>query len=79
LMPIPSLQKVIEAMDGQFPILEYIHIPPTMHTTHLVLPTTFRAPQLSQFMLKHFTSPIGSSLLTTAVNLVILSLRWIHP
>ena len=80
LMPIPSLQKVIKAMDEQFPILEYIHIsPPTMHTTHLVLPTTFRAPQLSHFMLKHFASPIGSPLLTTAACLVILSLRWIYP
>ena len=79
IMPVPCLQKVIKAMDNQFPTLEYLYIsPPTMHNTHLTFPATFRAPQLKHLMLNHFSSPIGSPLLTTAVNLVRLSLRWIH-
>ena len=77
--PVPSSQKVIKAMDGQFPILEYLLItPPTIHNAHLILPATFRAPQLKYLMLNHFSS-IGSPLPTTAVNLVKLVLRWIHP
>jgi len=79
-MPVPSLQKLIKAIDDHFPMLEYLYIsPPSMHTARLVLPATFRAPQLSYLMLSHIDSPIGSPLLTTAVGLVRLSLGWIHP
>ena len=79
-MSVPSLQKVIKVMEDQFPMLEYLYIaPPTMHDDHLVLPTTFRAAQLNYLLLDHFAFPIGSPLLTTAVNLVRLMLRWIHP
>jgi len=79
-MPVPSLQKVVMAMDDQFPILEFLYIiPSTMPNAHLVLPATFRAPQRSYLVLNHFTSPIGLPLLTTAVSLVGLSLRWIQP
>ena len=79
-MPVPSLQKLITAMDDQFPMLEYLNItPPTNHDAHLVLPSTFEAPQLTYIILNHIASPIGSLLLTTAVSLVKLSLRWIHP
>jgi len=79
-MPIPSLQKVIKAMDNQFSMLEYLCItPPAVHNAHLVLPATFRAPQLRHLSLNQFDSPIGSPLLTTAVNLVDLSLMWIPP
>ena len=79
-MPVPSLQKVVKAMDELFPMLEYLYIaPPTIHNAHLVLPTTFRAPQLNYLMLNHFGSPIGSLLLPTAVTLVTLSLQWVHP
>ena len=79
-MPVPNLQKIIGAMDDQFPMLEYLYIaPPTMHNAHLVLPVTFRAPQLSCLILNRFDSPIGSSLLTTAISLVSLSLMLIPP
>jgi len=79
-MPVLGLQKIIKAMDDQFPMLEYLYIAPTtMRNVHLVLPATFRAPQLNHLMLDHFASPIGSPLLATAVSLVRLSLRWIHP
>jgi len=77
---IPCLQKLITAMDDQFPMLEYLYItPPTKHDARLALPSTFEAPQLSHLVLNHFASPIGSLLLTTAVSLVTLSLRRIHP
>ena len=80
IMPAPSLQRVINAMDDQFPILEYLHIsPPTRHNAHLALPATFGAPQLNLILLNHFPSPIESPLLTTAANLVWLVLRWIQP
>ena len=80
IMPAPCLQEVIKAMDDEFPMLEYLYIaPPTMHNAHLALPATFRAPQLNLLTLHRFPSPIESPLLTTAVNLVRLWLRWIHP
>jgi len=79
-MPAPSLQKVITAINDEFPILEFLSIqPPTKQNTHLILPSTFQAPQLRILILRHFASPIGSPLLTTAVGLSTLSLRSIHP
>jgi hypothetical protein len=79
-MPLPRLQKLITALDDEFPMLEYLYIaPPTKHDTLLVLPTTLLAPQLRLLIMNHFASPIGSPLLTTAVGLVTLALRWIHP
>jgi hypothetical protein len=79
-MPPPSLQKVITAINDEFPILEFLYIgPPTKHNTHLILPSTFQAPQLRILGLNHFASPIGSSLFTTAVGLSRLILLWIHP
>ena len=80
IMPLPCLEKVIKAMEDEFPMLEYLQIaPPTTHNTHLALPATFRAPQLELLLLDHFASPIESPLLTTATNLVWLVLRWIYP
>jgi hypothetical protein len=79
-IPVPSLQKLLKAIDDEFPMLEYMHIaPPTEHNTRLILPPTFGAPHLRHFVLYHFASPIGSPLLTTAIGLVTLLLRWIHP
>jgi len=77
---VPSLQKVIIAISDEFPILEHLYLAaPTKHNTHLTLPSTFQAPQLRILILKHFASPIGSPLLTTAVGLSRLTLYWIHP
>jgi hypothetical protein len=67
-------------MDDEFPMLENLYIAPlSRQNAHLALPATFRAPQLNLLVLDHFASPTGSPLLTTAVNLVWLVLRWIHP
>ncbi len=47
LMPVPRLQKLITAMDDEFPILEYLYIASsTRHNIGLTLPETFRAPHL---------------------------------
>jgi len=79
-MLAPSLQKVMTAINDEFPILEFLSIrPPTKHNTHLILPSTFQALQLRILFLYHFASQIGSPLLTTAVVLSRLSLSWIHP
>jgi hypothetical protein len=79
-MPVSSLQKLITAIDDEFPALEFLYLgPPTKHDSRLILPSTFEAPQLRYLWLNHFASPIGSRLLTTAVGLVRLFLRWIHP
>ena len=79
-MPAPSLKKLVLAIDGQFPTLEYLFIvPPTIHIAGLTLPSTFEAPQLRLLNLKHFTTPVGFPLLSTAFGLVALTLRCIGP
>ena len=79
-VPIQSLHNLITAIDGKFPVLEYLHIaPPTEHNTHLLLSPTFEAPHLRHLWLDHFTSPLGSLFFTTAIGLVSLVLRWIDP
>jgi hypothetical protein len=78
-MPAPSLQKLVTAMDGEFPTLEFLNIsPPAKQDARLSLPSTFEAPQLRHLWLDHFTSPIGSPFLTSALGLVTLFLRRNH-
>jgi hypothetical protein len=72
-IPIPILQKLINGLDGEFPILEYLNIKPRrylrpMGSTSLNLPQNVRAPHLRQVLLRNFAIPIGSSLLTTMRN-----------
>ena len=82
--PIPELQRLIMAMDGEFPRLEHLYIGhPTKHTTGLtglVLPETFQA-QLRHLILTNFAFPLGSPLLTgtAAASLVTLVLQRIPP
>ena len=79
-VPAPSLQKLIKSLDDEFPTLEYLYIaPPTEHNTLLMLPALFEAPRLCLLILDHLSPPIRSPLLTTAIGLVTLILRWIHP
>jgi hypothetical protein len=78
-MPVPSLQKLVTAMDGEFPTLELLIIePPEKQNARLSLPPTFEAPQLRHLWLDYFTSPIGSPFLTSAVGLVTLFLPRNH-
>jgi hypothetical protein len=79
-LPTSSLQKLTMAIDDEFPMLEYMLMaPPAKHNAQLTIPSTFQAPQLRHLFSEHFTSPIGSPFLTSAVGLVTLALRWIHP
>ena len=80
-MPVVSLQKLILAMDGEYPTLEYLI---TGHTgeynvTILIFPETLQAPQLRHLVLGDFALPIGFRLLTTAVGLVTLCLYMESP
>ncbi len=83
---VPILERLIINLDGEFPILEYLLIrhqrylrPVTWRNRNLNLPETCRAPHLRHLILRNFTIPIGSPLLTTMGNLVTLSLGLIPP
>ena len=92
LKPTPILQKLIIALDGEFPILEFLLIwhqrynwPIFDPIPNLNLPETFRAPHLRQLMLRNSATPIESPQLTTMANLTILLLfkipssAYFHP
>jgi hypothetical protein len=63
------------AIDGEFPILEYLIIgPPLRDNTALMLPETLQAPNLRHLWLSFFACPIRSRLHPTATGLVTLNL-----
>ncbi|KAH9955479.1 hypothetical protein BC827DRAFT_872668 [Russula dissimulans] len=79
-IPVPNMQKIIMALEDEFPILEFLRIgPPIKLNTSLTFPKPLRAPHLRHLILTNFALPIGSPLLTTAAGLVTLSLSWISP
>jgi hypothetical protein len=87
---VSILQRLILALDGEFPILEYLSIGPwtrwpvTEHA-NLNFPESFRAPHVHQLVLENFATPIQSPLNTTMGNLVTLYLTkvpfsaYFHP
>ncbi|KAH9994339.1 hypothetical protein BJV74DRAFT_950683 [Russula compacta] len=78
-LPIPSLQRILLAIDDEFSMLEYMYIWLPKQDVGLILPKTFQAPHLRYLILMNFAIQIGSPLFTTAVGLVTLSLEMIHP
>ena len=69
-----ELQNLMVALDGEFPMLEYLCIIPTeTDNLGLILPHTIQAPRLRQLILYN-PSVIPSPLLMTTVDLVSLSL-----
>ena len=79
--PFTTLRKLIVALDGEFPKLEYLHIgPSSTHDSGLKFLDTFRVPHLRHLILRGFALPISSQFFTTSVNsdLVTLSLQDIH-
>jgi hypothetical protein len=74
-------QKLLVAMDEEYPFLEYLYIalPKEDNDTTLRFPETLLAPHLRNLTLRGFALPIGSRLLTTAVGLVSLHLVMVHP
>ena len=92
MKPVSTLQKLVKALDGEFPILEFLfiqhqryHRPVMEYETNLELPETFRAPRLRQLVLKNFATPIESPSLKTMGHLVTLTLgkipssAYFHP
>jgi hypothetical protein len=75
-----NLQKLIMAIDEEFPILEYLIVDTLMEdSTALVLPETLQAPHLRHLMLGGFACPIQPRLHPTAPGLVTLFLLIKHP
>ena len=79
-------QRVVNALDGEFPILEYLLIEPQQFHWPFIagtmnLPKTFRAPRLRHLLLMSFDFGIESPLITTrtAASLVTLTLNSIPP
>jgi hypothetical protein len=78
-MPAPNLQNLIMTIDGEYPALEHLTMDPTRENgSTLVLPETLQAPRLRHLVLKDIALPmgplVGPRLLTTAMDLVTLSL-----
>jgi len=74
------LRTLIESIDKEFPILEHLSINPLAYSGNgLVLPETFRAPNLRHLVLVNFSLPVGSSFLATSTGLVTFSLELIPP
>ena len=79
-MPFWTLQGLIEAIEGEFPILECFCISsPAEDDAGLVLPKTFQAPLLRHLYLMNIAYPTKSPLLTTAINLSTLLFQDIVP
>ena len=78
---VTIMQKLLVAMDEEYPILEYLYIMLTLsdNSSILTIPETLQAPHLRQLTLRGFALPMGSGLLTSAVGLVTLNLVMIHP
>ena len=72
-VPIPNLQKLIMAINEEYPVMEYLIMWGEGHSTTM-LPETFQAPRLRHLTLRGFALPIESRLLTTAVDLITLCL-----
>ncbi|KAI0270370.1 hypothetical protein BGY98DRAFT_1179786 [Russula aff. rugulosa BPL654] len=79
-MPVLKLQKLIMAIDGEYPILEYLilWVPPKEKSTVLILPETLQIPHLRHLTI-NCSIPIRFQLLTTAIGLVTLHLALHHP
>ena len=74
---ISILQRLILALDGEFPILEFLLIEPSgrwpvTENANLNFPETFRAPHVHQLVLQNISTPLQSPLITTMGNLVTL-------
>jgi hypothetical protein len=80
-MPVTSLQKLIVAMDDEYPILEYLIVSTPFDDKSSIcqFPETLQAPNLRHLALDGFALPMGSRLLTNAVGLVTLVLVMRHP
>jgi hypothetical protein len=75
-----NLQRLVMAIDKEFPILEYLIMePPPKYSTALMLPETLVAPNLHHLALSGFACPIRSRLHPTTAGLLTLYLGINHP
>jgi len=59
-MPGSNLRKLLAAIDGEFPMLEYLYVkPPTDDDNDIPFPETFKAPHLHHFGLRNITYTPG--------------------
>jgi hypothetical protein len=78
--PNQILQKLVMAIDEEFPVLEYLIVKSIKkEDTPLMLPETLQAPHLRHFMLASSACPIRPRLHPTAAGLVTLCLWIEHP
>ena len=79
-IPVLKLQKLVMAIDEEYPILEYLIlvVPPEDKNTVLNLPETLRIPHLRRLTIE-CSIPVRSRLLRTATDLVSLCLATYHP
>ena len=74
VFPVQDLRKLVMTIDGEFPILEYLIMEPSLkENTALMLPETLQAPNPHHLTLDRFACPIQSRLHPTATGLVTLS------
>jgi hypothetical protein len=80
-MPATSLQKLVVAIDDEYPILEYLIIFYAIEdrSTILTLPETLQAPHLRHLMMVGFALPTRVRLLTNVVGLTTLCLVMVNP
>ena len=80
-VPVPNMQKLIMAVDEEYPVLEHLIMVPSTEdkSTALVLPETLQAPHLRHLSLRGFDLRKGSRLLTTSLGIVTLCLYMEHP
>ncbi len=80
-LPVPKLQKLITAINEEYPVLEHLIMGPLIEDNNpiLILPERLQAVHLHHLRLTSFALPIRSRLLTTAAGLVTLNLIIHHP
>ena len=78
---VTSLQKLVVAMDEEYPILEFLLMELRIKDINgiLTFPEILQAPHLRHLRLRGFSLPIGPRSLTTAVGLVTLDFHMVHP
>jgi hypothetical protein len=79
-IPVLQLQKLIMAIDGEYPILEYLilGVPLEEKRAISILPEALQTPNLRHLAI-NCSIPIRFQLLSTAVGLVTLHLPLYHP
>ncbi|KAF8468579.1 hypothetical protein DFH94DRAFT_280558 [Russula ochroleuca] len=80
-MPAKNLQRFIDAIEEEYPILESLIVLNRIkgNIRSLIFPETLEAPHLHHLVLVGFALSIASRLLTSAVGLVTLCLDIDHP